>query len=263
MKRTALITGSSSGIGLELAKIHAEKGDNLVLVARNKEKLDELKADIELKYNVLVNTFQKDLSVPDSAKEVYDFLMQQNISIDYLINNAGFGDFGFFAESDWGKQERMINLNITALTHFTRLFLPDMILRREGKILNVASTASFQPGPTMSVYFATKAYVLSFSEAISNEVRDKGVTVTALCPGSTESRFHEIARGYGKHIKERKMPSAREVAEYGYRSMMAGKTVVIHGLKNRILAASVRFFPRNIIVKAVRIIQENKHKSEA
>src|SRR5450759_4294399 len=195
MNRTALITGSSSGIGLELARIHAENGGNLVLVARSKNKLDELKEELENKYNVQVYTIGKDLSLPDSARDVYAELGQQNISVDYLINNAGFGDFGFFAESDWNKQEKMINLNITALAHLTRLFLPDMIKRGDGKILNLASTASFQPGPAMSVYFATKAFVLSFSEAVNNEVRDKGVTVTALCPGSTESGFHAVTMG--------------------------------------------------------------------
>ena len=155
MNKTALITGSSGGIGLEFARIHAENGDNLVLVARSKDKLDKLKEELEQKHNVVVYTIGKDLFQKDAAREVYDELIQQNISIDYLINNAGLGDFGLFAESDWNKQEKMINLNITALTHFTWLFLPDMIRRGNGKILNLASTASFQPGPTMSVYFAT------------------------------------------------------------------------------------------------------------
>lgn len=259
MSKTALITGSSNGIGFELAKIHAEKGDNLVLVARSKSKLDELKKELEEKHKVQVYTIGKDLSLPGSAREVYDELKQKNISIDYLINNAGFGDIGLFAISDWNKQEKMINLNITALTHFTRLFLPEMIKRRSGKIMNVASTASFQPGPTMSVYFATKAYVLSFSEAVNNEVRDKGITVTALCPGSTESGFHTAALGDNKLPKERKMPSSKQVAEYGYRAMMKGKTVAIHGMMNSIMATSVRFIPRAFAVKAARKIQEKKH----
>ena len=259
MNKTALITGSSGGIGLELARIHAEKGDNLVLVARSKDKLDKLKEELEPKHNVVVYTIGKDLFHKDAAREVYDELMQQNISIDYLINNAGLGDFGLFAESDWNKQEKMINLNITALTHFTWLFLPDMIRRGNGKILNLASTAAFQPGPTMSVYFASKAYVLSFSEAVNNEVRDKGVTVTALCPGSTESGFHAVVIGENNPVKERKLPSSREVAEFGYRAMMKGKPVAIHGLMNAIIATSVRFFPRSFIVKNARKIQEKKH----
>jgi len=260
MSKTALITGSSNGIGFELAKIHAEKGDNLVLVARNKSKLDELKREFEQQHKVLVYTIGKDLSLPGAAREVYDELKQQNISVDYLINNAGFGDFGLFADSDWNKQEKMINLNITALTHFTRLFLPDMIKQGSGKIMNVASTASFQPGPTMSVYFATKAYVLSFSEAVNNEVREKGITVTALCPGSTESGF-QAAAGLeeSKLIKGRNLPSSKQVAEYGYRAMMKGKTVAIHGLMNAIMATSVRFIPRALVVKTARKIQEKKY----
>ena len=262
MNKTALVTGSSGGIGMELARIHAENGGNLVLVARSKEKLDKLKEELEQKHNVLVCTIAKDLSVKNAAREVYDELMQKNISVDYLINNAGLGDFGLFAESDWDKQENMINLNITALTHFTRLFLPDMIERREGKILNVASTAAFQPGPTMSVYFATKAYVLSFSEAVNNEVKDKGITVTALCPGSTESGFHAATVGDISLVKTRKLPSSRLVAEYGYRAMIKGKTVAIHGLLNTIMATSVRFFPRALIVKSVRKIQGGKHNMD-
>ena len=198
MNKTALITGSSGGIGYELAWIHAEKNDDLVLVARSKSKLDELKKEIEEKYRITVYTIGKDLSLPGAAKEVYDEVKMQKIDVDYLENNAGFGDYGLFAECDWRKQELMINLNITTLAYFTRLFLPDMISRKSGKIMNVASTASFQPGPTMSIYFATKAFVLSFSEAVNNEIRDKGITITALCPGSTESGFHRVARGDNK-----------------------------------------------------------------
>ena len=262
MNKTALITGSSSGIGYEFAKIHAEKGDNLVLVSLEKSKLDDLKKELEEKNKVLVYTIGKDLSLPDAAREVYDELILQNISIDYLVNNAGLGDVGLFAESDWNKQEKMINLNITALTHFTRLFLPDMIRRGSGKILNVASTAAFQPGPTMAVYFATKAFVLSFSEAVNNEVRDKGITVTTLCHGSTESGFHAAALGAGKPVKERLLPSSKQVAEYGYRAMMKGKSVAVHGLMNVIMITASRFIPHALLVKVVRKIQENKYKND-
>ena len=250
---TAIITGASNGIGLELAKIHASKGDDLVLVARNKQKLDELKRELEAAHKVKVYTIGKDLSLPHAAKEVYDETTRQQISIDYLINNAGFGDFGMFAETDWNKEFQMINLNITAVTHFTKLYLQDMVKRRSGKIMNVASTAAFQPGPTMSVYCATKAYVLSFSEAVNNEVSDKGITVTALCPGPTASGFQEAAaQEESKIVKGKKMPSAKAVAEYGYRAMMSGKTVAIHGLMNSILANSVRLMPRSLVVKVTR-----------
>jgi short-subunit dehydrogenase len=259
MKRTALITGASGGIGYELAVIHASKGDDLVLVARNKCLLDEHAKNLEESYSVKVYTIEKDLSVPDSAKSVYDEVNDQNILIDYLVNNAGFGDISLFVESDWNKQERMINLNVMALTHLTRLFLPGMTGRRFGRIMNVASTASFQPGPTMSVYFATKAFVLSFSEALNNEVREYGVSVTALCPGSTESGFHASAVGDGRDVKERKLPSAREVAEFGYSAMMKGRAVAIPGFKNAFMATAVRFIPRSLAVKAARKIQEKKH----
>src|ERR1035437_7330375 len=157
MNKTALITGSTSGIGYELAYIHANQGGNLVLVARSKDKLEQIKKDLEKKYKIHVYIIDKDLSIKDSAKSVYDEIIDKNITVDYLINNAGFGDYGFFNESDWGKLERMINLNITSLTQLTKLFIFDMIKRRDGKIMNVASTAAFQSGPTMAVYYATKA----------------------------------------------------------------------------------------------------------
>jgi hypothetical protein len=254
---TALITGASNGIGLELAKVHAAKGDNLVLVARNLSKLDEIKSELEKQFGIKVYNIGKDLSKPNAAQEVYDETTQQKIQVDYLINNAGFGDFGLFYETDWNKELQMINLNITTLTQFTKLYLQDMLKRKSGKIMNVASTAAFQSGPTMAVYYATKAYVLSFSEAIDNEVSDKGVTVTTLCPGATESGFQAAAAmEESALVKGRKLPTSKEVAEYGYKAMMKGKTVAIHGLMNYILANSVRFLPRAMVVKVTRKIQD-------
>lgn len=259
MKKTALITGASSGIGLELSKIHASKGDNLVLVARSKSKLDELKVELEKNYGVSVYTIGKDLSLPKSVSEVYSEVKQQNITIDYLINNAGFGDYGLYFDSVWEKQEQMINLNITTLSHFTRLFLKDMVDRKSGKIMNIASTASFQPGPTMAVYCATKAYVLSFSEAINNEVKEFGVTVTALCPGATTSGFQAAASLEGsKLFEDKKLPSAKDVAAYGYKAMMKGKAVAIHGFMNALLANSIRFTPRFLATKVARMFIEKK-----
>jgi uncharacterized protein len=255
--KTALITGASNGIGLELAKIHASKGGNLVLVARNKSKLDELKTELENQYKISVYTIGKDLSLVNAAQEVYNETSQQKIQVDYLINNAGFGDFGMFVETDWNKELQMINLNITTLTQFTKLYLQDMDARKSGRIMNVASTAAFQSGPTMAVYYATKAYVLSFSEAVDNEVSDKGVTVTALCPGATESGFQAAAAmEESALVKGKKLPTSQEVAEYGYKSMLAGKTVAIHGLMNYIMANSVRFTPRAIVVKLTRKLQD-------
>jgi short-subunit dehydrogenase len=204
-----------------------------------------------------VHTIGKDLSAINAAKEVYDETMQYKLRIDYLINNAGFGDFGMFTETDWNKELQMINLNITTLTHFTKLYLQDMVKRKSGKIMNVASTAAFQSGPTMAVYFATKAYVLSFSEAVDNEVRNQGVSVTTLCPGATESGFQAAAAMEESNlVKGKKLPSSKEVAEYGYRAMMQGQTVAIHGMMNWILANSVRFIPRAWVVKITRKLQD-------
>jgi short-subunit dehydrogenase len=254
---TALITGASNGIGLELAKVHASKGGNLVLVARNKSKLDELKTELENQYKIKVYTIGKDLSEFNAAKEVYDETTMQNIQIDYLINNAGFGDFGMFVATDWNKELQMINLNISSLTQFTKLYLQDMVKRQSGKIMNVASTAAFQSGPLMAVYFATKAYVLSFSEAVDNEVSDKGVSVTTLCPGATESGFQVAAAMEESNlVKGKKLPTSKQVAEYGYSAMMKGNTIAIHGLMNWVMANAVRFTPRALVVKITRKIQD-------
>lgn len=254
---TALITGASNGIGLELARIHAAKGDNLVLVARSENRLLEIRSELEKEYKVEVAVIAMDLSKPDAAHDVYNETRKRGLTVDYLINNAGFGDFGMFTDTDWNKEQQMINLNITALTQFTKLYLKDMVARRSGKIMNVASTAAFQSGPTMAVYYATKAYVLSFSEAVDNEVRNMGVTVTTLCPGATESGFQAAAAmEESALVKGRKLPTSREVAEYGYKAMMKGKTVAIHGVMNWIMANSVRFLPRALVVKVTRKVQD-------
>jgi len=258
MGKTALITGASGGIGYELAKVCARQGVHLVLVARTAGKLETVKKELE--GPVRVHTIACDLSVPGAARSVYDEVKNKNIAVDYLINNAGFGDYGFFDKCDWNKQEQMINLNITALAHLTRLFLPDLICMGGGRIMNLASTASFQPGPTMSVYFASKAFVLSFSEAIGSEVKDKGVTVTAFCPGATKSNFQAVSSGRDrKYFEDNHFPEAREVAEYGFRAMMKGKSVAIHGLKNRIIAYSIRFAPRSLVLKFTYRIQAKKY----
>jgi short-subunit dehydrogenase len=177
-----------------------------------------------------------------------------------LINNAGFGDFGMFLETDWNKEAQMIQLNITALTQLTKLYLKEMVKRGSGKIMNVASTAAFQSGPTMAVYYATKAYVLSFSEAIDNEVRDKGVTVTALCPGATESGFQAAAAMEESNlVKGRKLPTSKEVAEYGYESMMKGRTVAIDGfMKKIILPFSILFISTIGIILFIKLSNDHK-----
>lgn len=257
MSKTALITGASSGIGLELSRIHGSRGGNLVLVARNKMKLDELKTELESKYKISVHVISKDLSDVDSAREVYDEVRKRNIKIDYLVNNAGYGDYGLFAETNDEKESRMIFLNILALTRLTKLFLPGMIGNGGGKIMNLGSTASFQPVPLMGVYAATKAYVLSFSEALNNELEGTGVTVTALCPGLTESGFVDAAAmNQSKMAKQKKLPGAAEVAEFGYQAMLKGKPVAVHGFKNRLLTIAQGLAPRKLVVNMTRKLIE-------
>jgi short-subunit dehydrogenase len=258
MSKTVLITGASSGIGYELAKIYANKNFNLVLVARNISKLNELKNVCQTNNNQ-VNIFSCDLSKSNAAKEVYLFCNSNHINIDYLINNAGFGDYGFFHECNWEKQAEMLHLNIITLTNLTRLFLPEMIQKKDGKIMNVASLAAFLPGPLMSVYYASKAYVLSFSEAISNELIGTGVSITTLCPGPTESGFWEAAEmNEISIIKGKKLPTSRDVAEYAYEQLEKRNVVAIHGSINKIMAFTIRLTPRSIVRKIVRIIQDKK-----
>jgi short-subunit dehydrogenase len=260
MNKTVLITGASSGIGYEFAKIYASKGYDLVLVARNQTKLAELQIACKTTKNK-VEIISKDLSQINSANEIFDYCITKNIRVDYLINNAGFGDFGFFAQSNWGKQQEMLNVNIITLTNLTHLFLPKMVENKFGKILNVASTAAFQPGPLMSVYYATKAYVLSFTEAISNELEGTGVSVCALCPGPTESGFLDAAAlQESKLFKGKKLATSKEVAQFGYNSLENNKVVAIHGLINKIMATAIRFTPRGLVRKMVRYIQSKEKK---
>lgn len=254
--KTAIITGASSGIGLELAKIFAANHTNLVLVARSETKLVALKNELAHS-KVGIHILALDLSQQDSANILFDYCNSKQLQIDYLINNAGFGDYCPFVSSNWKKQEEMIRLNIQTLTHLTHLFLPSMTKRKYGRIMNVASTAAFQPGPLMSVYYATKAYVLSFSEAIASELEGTGVTVTALCPGPTESGFQDAAAmGESKIVKGRKLPTSHDVAEYAYKALMKGEVVAIHGFFNTLLATGVRFVPRSIVRKLIKLIQD-------
>lgn len=251
--KTALITGASSGIGLELSRVFAKNNTNLVLVARNTDKLNQLRDELMKNHPIKCEVLPCDLSKSESATQLFEICRSAGIQIDFLINNAGFGDYGLFHESNWEKQEQMIQLNITTLSKLTRLFLPLMVEKKFGKILNVASTAAFIPGPMMSVYFASKAYVLSFSEAIHEELQSTGVSVTALCPGPTASEFFNRAdMGEAAMVKGKKLPSSKEVAEHGYKQMMKGEAVTIHGFMNFLMANSARFTPRSIVRKIVR-----------
>src|SRR5882762_9183150 len=225
-QKTALITGASFGIGYELAGVFAREGYNLVLVARSADKLRQLAAELEKAHGTRSLILASDLSAPGAAAYVHDQTTRADITVDVLINNAGFGQFGLFAENDLEECLQQIQLNITTLTHLTRLYIPEMLERKRGRILNVASTAAFQAGPLMAVYYATKAYVLHFSEAIANELQGTGVTVTALCPGPTISGFQERGKMEDSGlVKGKKVMDARTVAEIGYRGLMAGQTI--------------------------------------
>jgi short-subunit dehydrogenase len=258
--KTALITGASFGIGLELARIFARDGYNLVLVARSADKLRQLASELEKAHSTRSLILATDLTDPGSAAYVLDQTTRVDITVDVLVNNAGFGQFGFFAENDLEECLKQIQLNVTTLTHLTRLYLPGMIERRSGRILNVASTAAFQPGPLMAVYYATKAYVLHFSEAIANELKGTGVTATCLCPGATATEFHKRANMTDIQLLRFGAMDARTVAEDGYRALMAGKPVVISGFKNWLLAQSVRFSPRQMVTAVARKLQEVRNQ---
>ncbi len=251
----ALITGASSGIGLELARVFAADGIDVILSARSEDKLHDLAEEVREKYGVRAEVIVADLSVPGEAEKVYDRVREMGWDVDYLVNNAGFGVYGFYAETDWLAEADMLQVNIVALTHLTKLFLPDLIDRGRGRILNVASTAAFQPGPRMAVYFATKAYVLSLSDAIANELKGTGVSVTALCPGATETGFQRAAGATGSRLFDmRGLPTGADVAKYGYRAMQKGKRVAIHGLMSKILAFTVRLLPRRLVVATTRAL---------
>lgn len=255
-QKTALITGASFGIGLELARIFAREGHNLVLVARSADRLRQLASELEKAHGTRSLILASDLTEPGSPAYVLDQTTRADVQVDVLVNNAGFGQFGFFAENDLEVCLQQIQLNVTTLTHLTRLYLPGMIERRHGRILNVASTAAFQAGPLMAVYYATKAYVLLFSEAIANELQGTGVTVTCLCPGPTATEFQKRANLAGIRLLKYGSMDARTVAEDGYRALMSGKPVVISGFKNWLVAQSVRFAPRRMATAVARKLQE-------
>lgn len=251
---TVLITGASGGIGYELAKRFARDRHNLVLVARSADKLAQVAAEFP---NVTVKTIALDLTDPLTPKFLLDQLQRENIAVDILINNAGFGAYGDFAEMSAGEIQGQINLNITALTQLTRLFLPAMLARRSGRIMNVASTAGFQPGPLMAVYYATKAYVISFSEAIANELHGTGVSVTCFCPGATHTGFAARAgNDQSRVFKQFGAMSAEKVALHGYRAVMEGRTLAISGAQNWLVAQSSRFAPRKMVTAISRWVSE-------
>ncbi|NWO18365.1 SDR family oxidoreductase [Leptotrichia sp. oral taxon 223] len=269
--KTVLITGASSGIGYELAKIYAENGYNLVVVARNGDKLEILKKEIfeEISKNIEVIVIENDLSQENAAERLYNQIKSSNLKINTLVNNAGVGIYGKFSEFDEETMKRndaMINLNIKAVVELTRLFLADMIKNENGEILNVSSVAAFMPGPLMSTYYASKAFVQSFTEAVREEMRNdihaKNIKISVLCPGPTATGFEKSSNLEESSLFERmKVMTAKKVAEIGYKEFQKGKATIIPGIFNRIAVFGTRFFSRKLIVRTAGKIQEKKKGS--
>jgi len=255
----ALITGASTGIGRELAYIAAENGYDVALVARTAAPLEAVAADIQRKTSRKAYVFPADLSEPNASRALIADIAQAGLTIDVLINNAGFGLVGKLWELPEDQQMQMVNLNIGALTQLTRLYLPDMIERRSGYVLNVASTAAFQPGPLMSIYYASKSYVVSFSEAVHNEAKEFGVKICCLCPGPTRTEFDKRAGvSKAKLFESGNVMSAVEVAQIGWNAMRAGKSLVVAGYMNATMAFLTRFAPRQMAASMARAMQETK-----
>jgi short-subunit dehydrogenase len=254
--KTALITGASGGIGYELALLFARDGFDCILVARSHEKLNALAARIESEFRVKTLVLPKDLSKPSAVDEIYEEISAASMPVDALVNNAGFPVFGLFTETNLDTELEMLQVNVVALTQLTKLFLRGMIERRYGRILNLASTAAFEPGPLMAVYYASKAYVLSFSEALANELRGTGVTVTTLAPGPTRTGFQKRGQLEDSRLVQGEIADAPSVAAAGYRGLMEGKTLVIPGFANKLIPWIVRVSPRGVVTRVVRRMQE-------
>ncbi len=249
MAKTALITGATAGIGYELAKCFARDGHDVILVARTEERLRAVAEELEQVFKIKAHAHPADLSQPIAPQQIFDALTAQNLRVDFLVNNAGFGTNGRFTETSLHTELEMIQVNVSALVALTKLFLPDMVTRKSGRVMNVASTAAFQPGPYMAIYCATKAFVLSFSEAIATELQGTGVTVTAVCPGATSTEFQARSGTEDIPLIKSKLSSvmkAEPVAQIGYKAMMRGERVCVTGLMNRVAAEAVRFAPRSL-----------------
>lgn len=255
MTRVVLITGASSGIGKEFAYKYATNGYNLFLIARSEDKLLSLKEKLEKEYSVKIFVYSVDLSLRHTAEDVYNFSKDNDLVVDILINNAGFGDFGEFSNSDLRKQTNMIDLNITSLVALSHYFLKDMIDRNYGKVLNVASIAGFMPGAYMSVYYATKAFVLSFTEALAEELSKLNIKISALCPGPTSTDFEKNA---SVTFSSMKMQPVQEVVNYGYEKFMnSNRVIILPGLNNKLLSYITKITPRFMVRKGVAVVQKN------
>ena len=256
--QTALVTGASSGIGLDLARLLAKDKYNLILVARNADRLSAIAGELSSEHGIQARPLPLNLAEPGACDDLHRSIEALRIDVDVLVNNAGFGSHGPFSASDVNQELQMIQVNVVALTHLTRLFLPAMIARKSGKILNVASTAGFQPGPLMAVYYATKAYVLSFSEAIAAEVTGSGITVTTLCPGPTATDFHHRAKIENTPLFKANTMSSATVAKIGYRGMLKGRRIVVPGMRNKLMVMSVRISPRRLVTAVTRKLNSSR-----
>jgi len=256
VSKTALITGASGGIGYELALLFARDGFDCILVARSHDQLNALAARMESEFRVKTLVLPKDLSKASAVDEIYEEVSAASMPVDVLVNNAGFPVYGLFTQTDLDTELEMLQVNVVALTQLTKLFLRGMIERRYGRILNLASTAGFEPGPLMAVYYASKAYVLSFSEALANELHGTGVTVTTLAPGPTRTGFQKRGRLEDSRLVQGNIGDAQSVALAGYRGLMAGKTLVIPGFTNKLIPWIVRVSPRGVVTRVVRRMQE-------
>ncbi len=253
----ALVTGASGGIGLDLCRLLAAQGHDLVLVARSEGRLAEIGRELSTRHGGRCEVVAADLSRAEGVEAVVAAVERLGLAVDVLVNNAGFGLWGPFAQTDLAAEQEMIQLNVTSLTALTKRFLPGMLARKRGRILNVASTAAFQPGPLMAVYYATKAYVLSFSEALHNELSGTGVTVTALCPGPTSTNFEAAAKlGESNLFKMMRPMTSEAVARAGLDALMKGRRLVVPGLLFRFIAWASSLAPRGLILAVVRRMQE-------
>jgi len=259
MNETALVTGASGGIGEDLARLIAAGGRNVVLLARSADKLQALAGELAAAHHIEATVLAADLADASAPAQIVRTLDERGITIDILVNNAGFGTSGSFAREDPGEQLNMLQVNVGALTALTRAFLPGMIARKHGRILNVASTAAFQPGPFMAVYYASKAYVLSLSEALAEETAGSGVTVTCLCPGPTSTGFQSRAHvDKSRLFNLTRVARSADVAQAGYDGMLAGRRLVVPGLMNKITAQSIRISPRASVLKIVRFLNTER-----
>jgi len=252
----ALITGASSGMGCEFARLLAADGWNLILVARNMSNLENISRSLKSDFNIKVKVLCQDLSLPDTARLIFEDLQKENIEVNALINCAGLSVHGEFGASDLHEQMHMIQVNICALTSLTRIFLAPMLERKSGWILNVASTAAFRSAPLQAVYYASKAYVLHFTEALSNELKDSGVTATCFCPGATKTDFFRRAGMKVPQSLQNQLMNADRAAAIGYQAALKGKVVVIPGIKNKLSVFIMRVLPRSMAIKIMRKVMD-------